>query len=195
MERWLKRQLFGMSVASKISAGFTLIEIVIVVAIMGIVATISLPAINSTLQGSRLRGAAYEVVTAMEYAQLTAMTSGRETRVVIGHNNERIAVRQYTTTADLFTGGDELAEAAVESGTYGIMPHPTKKGLNYRFDFPDVNRFKDVDITISDFSNTNRVSFDAQGAPSKGGSATLALGGDQIVVTLDALTGKVSVSE
>ncbi len=63
------------------------------------------------------------------------------------------------------------------------------------FDFPDVDRFKGVDITISDFDNINPVFFDAQGAPSKGGSATLALGSSQIVVTMDALTGKVSVSE
>jgi type II secretion system protein H len=179
----------------QLSAGFTFVEILIVVMIMGIIATISLPALNETLEDTRLRGAADEVVTALEYAQLTAMTSGRETRVNIESNDERIDVRQYTTNADLFNGGDELAAADVENGTYELMPYPSKKGVNYSFDFPDVDRFKGVDITISDFDNINPVFFDAQGAPSRGGSATLALGSSQIVVTMDALTGKVSVSE
>jgi prepilin-type N-terminal cleavage/methylation domain len=194
MERWLKRQFSGILVTSKVSAGFTLVEILIVVMVMGILATISLPAINSTLQGSRLRGAAYEVVTALEYAQLTAMTSGRGTRVVIGDNQESIGVRQYTSNADFFTGGDELAENDVESGTYVLMPYPTKKGINYPITLTDENRFQGVDITVSDFNAGSQVDFNAQGAPSKGGTATLALGGDQIVVTLDALTGKVTVN-
>jgi hypothetical protein len=117
------------------------------------------------------------------------------TRVVIGNSNERIEVRQYTINADLFNGGDELAEGDVENGTYEIMPYPPKKGLDYRFDFPDEGRFRGVDITISDFNNSDPVFFDAMGAPSKGGSATLTLGNSQRIVTLDALTGKVTVSQ
>jgi hypothetical protein len=115
--------------------------------------------------------------------------------VVVGDANERIAVRLYTTTADLFNGGDELAAADVENGSYEVMPYPPKKGNEYRFDLPDEGRFRGVDITISDFNGGDPVYFDAPGAPSKGGSATLALGGRQIVVTLDALTGKVTVSQ
>ncbi len=175
--------------------GFTFIDVMIVALIIGIVATLGLAALNSTLKDTRLQGAADEVVTALEYAQLTAITSGRETWVCIGATNERIRVKQYTPTADLFTGGNVLAEADVESGTYELMPYPQKKGLDYLFDFPDVERFKSVDITTSDFNCSQNLTFDTQGAPSLGGSATLALGSSQIVVTMDALTGKVSVSE
>jgi hypothetical protein len=60
---------------------------------------------------------------------------------------------------------------------------------------PDEGRFRGVDITISDFNNSDPVFFDAMGAPSKGGSATLTLGNSQRIVTLDALTGKVTVSQ
>ncbi|GAX59218.1 response regulator [Candidatus Scalindua japonica] len=161
---------------------------------MGITAAISLPAIHSTLTENRLKGAAYEVVTALEYAQLTAMSSGRGTRVVIVENQERIGVRQYTSNADFFTGGDELAENDVENGSYVLMPYPTKKGINYPILLTDENRFSGVDITVSDFNAGSQVDFNAQGAPTKGGSVTLALGGEQIVVTLDALTGKVTVN-
>ncbi len=177
-----------------VSDGFTLIEIIIVVMVMGIISTISIPAITETLQNNRLRGAAGEVVNTLEYAQWTAMSSGRETRVVIG-DNERIELSWYTINADLFNGGDELAAADVESGAYQLMPYPSKKGINYPVIFTNENRFEGVDITGSDFSTGNEVDFDTQGSPSKGGTATLALGGSQIVVTLEALTGKVTVSE
>lgn len=195
MERKLKDNFLTCVSRLQLSAGFTFVEILIVVMIMGIIATISLPALNETLEDTRLRGAADEVVTALEYAQLTAMTSGRETRVNIESSDERIDVRQYTTNADLFSGGNALAAADVENGTYELMPYPSKKGINYSVILTDENQFEGVDITISDFNVGSSVDFDAQGAPSKGGAATLALGSSQIVVTMDALTGKVSVSE
>ena len=177
------------------TSGFTYVELAIVLLLVGIFAMIGFPALNATMRDSRLSDATQEAVNALEFAQLTAMTSGRMTRVVIGNSNERIEVRQYTINADLFNGGDELAEGDVENGTYEIMPYPPKKGLDYRFDFPDEGRFRGVDITISDFNNSDPVFFDAMGAPSKGGSATLALGNSQRIVTLDALTGKVTVSQ
>lgn len=177
------------------TSGFTYVELAIVLLLVGIFAMIGFPALNATMRDSRLSDATQEAVNALEFAQLTAMTSGRMTRVVIGNSNERIEVRQYTINADLFNGGDELAEGDVENGTYDIMPYPPKKGLDYRFDFPDEGRFRGVDITISDFNNSDPVFFDAMGAPSKGGSATLALGNSQRIVTLDALTGKVTVSQ
>ena len=177
------------------TSGFTYVELAIVLLLVGIFAMIGFPALNATMRDSRLSDATQEAVNALEFAQLTAMTSGRMTRVVIGNSNERIEIRQYTINADLFNGGDELAEGDVENGTYEIMPYPPKKGLDYRFDFPDEGRFRGVDITISDFNNSDPVFFDAMGAPSKGGSATLALGNSQRIVTLDALTGKVTVSQ
>ena len=115
--------------------------------------------------------------------------------MVIGAPEDRIAVRQFTITADLFTGGDTLAAADVENGTYDFMGNPMNKGMDYQIDFPADSRFQGVDITSSDFNVENPVYFDTSGAPSKGGTVTLALGGRQMVVTLDALSGKVIVSQ
>jgi hypothetical protein len=135
------------------------------------------------------------VVNALEFAQLTAMTSGRKTRVVIGAPQDRIAVRQFNIIADLFNGGDELVAALVETGTFNLMGNPMNKGTDYEFDFPDDSRFRGVDIAASDFNVGDPVIFDTLGAPSKGGTVTLVLGDRQMVVTLDALTGKVTVSQ
>ena len=56
-------------------------------------------------------------------------------------------------------------------------------------------RFKGVDIAASDFGVPSPVFFDALGAPSKGGTVTLVFGSQQVLVTLNALSGKVTVSD
>ncbi len=195
MERTLKDIFLPCLSKLQLSAGFTLIEVGLVVMVMGIIATISLPALNSTLQGNRLRGAADEVVTALEYAQLTAMTSGLKMRVSVSPTLDTIYVRRYETAADLFTGGDELAAGVVESETWEYVEYPLKKGVDYVIDLKGEDRFMGVDITASDFDTLDPAYFDASGIPSHGGTATLALGGSQIIITMDALTGKVSVSD
>ena len=183
--------------SQRYSAGFTLIEVVIVALMLGIVAVAAYPTLSSSLDDARLSAAASEVVTAFEFGQLSAATTGRATRVAIGDGQERIAIRQYETNADLFTGGDQLAAGDVESGTYAFMQYPLKKGTDYLIFLEDEERFAGVDIKTSDFNaHTNDwVVFDSLGTPSKGGSVTLALGNRQMIVTLDALTGKVSVTE
>ena len=65
---------------------------------------------------------------------------------------------------------------------------------DYVIDFIAESRFKGVDITWSDFHVFNPVYFDALGNPSHGGSNLLVLGNRQKVVTLDAVSGKVTVS-
>jgi len=175
------------------TAGFTFIEVMIVLLLMGIFAMLGLPALNAAMGDFRLSGAAQEVVSALEFAQLSAI-SGRKTRVVIGVPQDRIGVRQYKTPADLFNGGDELVASDVEDGTYKFMGNPMNKGTDYLIILPDESRFQGVEITVSSFGVDDAVFFDTLGAPSHGGTITLTLGGRQMVVALDALTGKVTVS-
>ena len=195
MKLWKRYHLPTCSLNLPSSAGFTLVEVVIVTLLLGIIAMLGLPTLNSAMVDSRLSTAVEETVNALQYAQLTSMTSGRETRVVIGAPQNRIAVRQHKTNADLFGGGDELVAGDVESGTYELMQYPLNKGTDYEISLPDESRFRGVDITASDFNVEAPVFFDTLGAPSKGGTVTLTLGGRQMVVTLDALTGKVTVSK
>jgi Tfp pilus assembly protein FimT len=195
MERQVKDRPPAHWVKQWQTAGFTYVELVIVLLLLGIFAMLGLPTLSTSMGDSRLSGAAQEVVNALEFAQLTAMTSGREIRVVIGENTNVIGVRQYTATADLFNGGDTLVAADVENGTFDLMGNPMNKGTDYKFLFSDESRFQGVEITASDFNAGNHVTFDTLGAPSKGGTATLSLGGRQMVVALDALNGEVTVSE
>ena len=175
-------------------AAFTLLELVIVMMLLGIIAMLGLPVLNSAMGDSRLTGAAQEVVNALEFAQLSAMTTGNKTRVTIEILADKIYVRRYQTSADLFGGGNTLPAASVENETWKYMEYPLKKGTDYVIDFIAESRFKGVDITWSDFHVFNPVYFDALGNPSHGGSNLLVLGNRQKVVTLDAVSGKVTVS-
>lgn len=174
--------------------GFTMAEMMIVVLIMSIVTLVGMPMLSSSLEYYRLKGAAEEVVNALQYAQSSAMSSGRRTRVVIGHLSNRIGVRQYTRSVDLLAGGNELVPGDIESGTYELMEYPLKKGIKYPVLFDNEDRFRGVDITASDFDQSDPVDFDTLGRPSHGGTATLSLKGQLMVVTLDAQTGKASVN-
>jgi prepilin-type N-terminal cleavage/methylation domain-containing protein len=178
----------------RFSAGFTLFETLIVLLVMGILVMLSWPQLSSALVEARLSSAAEEIVNALEYAQLTAKTSGRNTRVAIGGSQDRIAVKHYKSSADLFNGGDVLLASDIESGTYEFMYHPLNKGVDYEIFLSNEIRFSGIDITLSDFDPVNAVIFDSMGAPSHGGTVTLTLGARQIVVTLDELTGKVTMS-
>jgi prepilin-type N-terminal cleavage/methylation domain-containing protein len=176
------------------AAGFTFVELLIVLLLLGITALLAWPTLDSVVGDSRLSGATEEVVNALQYAQLRAMTSGDKTKVIIGSTDGRIVVRQYKANVDLFGGGDQLVAVDVETGSYELVQYPLRKGTNYNFRLKDDDRFKGVEISTSDFPADDPLYFDTLGAPSKGGSATLAFGGRQMVVTLDSLTGKVTVS-
>ena len=155
---------------------------------------LSWPQLSSALVEARLSGAAEEIVNALEYAQLSAKTSGRNTKVEINESSDKITLRYYKSSADLFNGGDVLLAIEVESGSYEFMLHPLKKGFEYQILLKNELRFSGIDIIQSDFKSDTPVYFDSLGAPSHGGTATLTLGSHQIVVTLDQLTGKVTMS-
>ena len=175
--------------------GFSLVELLIVVLVLAVVAMAAIPTMGAALRDSRLSAAATEVVNAFEFARLSAMTSGRTTRVEIGADDDRITVRQYRTTADLFGGGDELDDTLVEGGGYDLMEYPQERGSKYEIGMGTRGRFTGVDIAASDFGKEDPVFFDALGAPSKGGDVTLVLARRQIVVQLGSMTGTVRVSE
>ena len=176
------------------ASGFTFLEVLIVVVFLSIVVMVGWPSLNAALGDYRLSGAAQEMVTALEFAQLSA-TSGTQTRVTIDAGADTILVEQFESSADLFGGGDELNENDVEGGSFTPMGNPINKGTDYSISISNEDRFDGVDITAVDFGGNNFATFDALGSPSSGGTVTLALGSRQMIVTLDALTGKVTVSQ
>lgn len=194
MERQVKDHPFIRAMKPWQTAGFTFMEILIVLLLMGIVLMIGWPALNTAMGDFRLSAAAEEAVIALEFAQLTA-TSGQKTQVTIDSTDDKIEVKKYKANVDLFDGSSQYSAAGVEGGSFIYAGNPMNKGTDYMITLADENRFRGVIITASDFGAGNEVTFNSIGTPSKGGTVTLALGNRQMVVTLDALSGQITVSE
>lgn len=177
-----------------LSNGFTLVELIIVVLILGIIAMSALPSLKSGLEHSKLSGATSEITVALEYAQLAAMTTGETYRVTIDDAADSILVERFEINADIVGGGSELAEADMESGTFETMASATEPGEDYLIVFADEERFKGIDIASASFGGGNTVTFNAVGVPSNGGTVMLSYGSTQIPVTLDSLSGRVTSS-
>jgi len=179
----------------RLPAGYTLMELLIVVLMLGIMVMAATPVLNSGLNDARLSGAAEEVVTALEFAQMTAATSGSRTRVTIDAALDTIVVERFSISIDLLGSESELDENDVEGGDFAFMERPMNRGVDYSISLPDESRFSGIDITAVAFGASNFVEFDTLGAPSDGGMVTLDMGDRQIVVALDSLAGKVTLSD
>ena len=171
-----------------------MIELMIVFILIGIMAAIGLPSLNGAVDENQLSGAASEVVTALEFAQLTAVTGGGETRVTVDTAADTLAVERYVINGDLLSGASELNEGDVENEAYAAVGHPLKRGEDYIVSLAGGSLFRGVSITSVDFSSGTTVSFNGLGAPSSGGTVTLSVGKSAMVVTVDALSGKVTVT-
>ena len=177
-------------------AAFTITEVMIVLLIMSIIALAGLPKLTSSLEYYRLSGAGGEVVNALQYAQFEALKSSLETRVEIIETDSIIRVKQFKPNQTLWVVNSERDSSIVEEGAFQFMEHPLKKGHEYTFALSgEESMFGSVNITNVDFGGGNVVTFDTLGTPSNGGTVTLALGARQIVISVDALTGKVTASD
>ncbi len=68
--------------------GFTLVEVALVLAVMGIVAALALPRLQGWLVHLRTRAAANRVAADLAYTRTLAVREGRETRLIIEPGGE-----------------------------------------------------------------------------------------------------------
>ena len=65
------------------NAGFTLIELVITVAIIGIIAAIAAPSMQTQIQQAKIKNAANDFATAFKEARVQAVISQKNIQVVL----------------------------------------------------------------------------------------------------------------
>ncbi len=70
----LSRKTFGFKPTTFNHFGFTLLELLVVMAIIAILTAMSMPAISGYLKGARLKGGARQIVSALRMARQLAIT-------------------------------------------------------------------------------------------------------------------------
>jgi len=159
-----------------IDTGFTLVELLIVMIIVGIIAMLVIPDLGSTLLASRLDASAREVVTALHGAQDLAISSGARYAVVFDLSANRAIVLQVVGVSPFAVTGD-------------LVDHPVSRQ-------PWTVSFTDSGVTLTGAQNSDGkpwVIFDETGAAETSLAIALGAGGRTRTIQLALGVGLVSI--
>jgi prepilin-type N-terminal cleavage/methylation domain-containing protein len=152
-------------------AGFTLLEVMIVIFLLGIILATAVPSINTALDEMKLDSAAQEVVSAIQYAQSLSVKEGIKYEVTFNLLLERMRCRDVSTSTIVF--------------------HPVTK-KPFELLFTSTGQLQGVDIVSTTFTG-NKVDFNSLGEPSESGAVYIGYAGLQKKITVDLPLGRVSV--
>lgn len=163
------------SVGGKFRGGYTLIEVLLVVSILGIVSAAVVPSML-TAGSMGVQAAARVIVADLLYAQNEAIAQQGTRKVVFD-----VANNSYRLT-------DEANATLTVSWIKG-------SANNYVVDFSNDRRFTGVTILAVDFNGGNVIDFDDLGTPSNGGSITIQFDRRSYRIDVASFTGRVTVTK
>ena len=183
--------------------GFTLLDLLIVVIILGVIGMMILPQIGSIANQTKLNSAAWELISAFQYAQTMAIEYQRPFQVKVfrssGRNQFLVKDHQYESDASAYPNNDPPIYS------WGRIYHPVDK-KPYIIDFDDVQssvagevstreEFRGVTIdSVPGGGNDAEIVFYPDGHSGNSDSVVvMSLGSETKTITVDGYTGKVSV--
>lgn len=116
----------------KDDAGFTLLQLIIIVGILGILASIAIPQYSEWMPKYRLKSAAMDIYSNMQLARLMAIKSNKSYRLIFfvtagngtyivrrpdGTIEKRIDFRDYDPSGTIGYGGGNAIKSATKSGS------------------------------------------------------------------------------
>ncbi|MEI6516983.1 MAG: prepilin-type N-terminal cleavage/methylation domain-containing protein, partial [bacterium] len=106
--------------------GFTLVEILMVLAIIGIATIVAMPSLVKSIRGNRLRMGARAVVMAGTYAHTMAILRNQEMKLVLDREGNRVTVEQLRQVPVTLPSDQDFAGAPLSpdsnSGTNEPSP-------------------------------------------------------------------------
>jgi prepilin-type N-terminal cleavage/methylation domain-containing protein len=145
-------------------SAFSLAELAIVVLIIGVLAAVAVPTFFDSLLFHQVESAARRVKSDLELARQTARLTS-------------------TTQSLTFTGPAYTLSSGIQS-----LDNPL---ADYVVDLSAAPFY--LEKVIADFNGDGAVSFDGYGAPNSGGTIELELKSLKCTVTLDEVTGEVTI--
>jgi len=120
--------------SSRHGAGMTLLELLIVLSLMGLIAVMAVPYLSGGVSGSELKGAAREVAAGLRNARSGAVSSRKETRLVLDLEQRTFQIDSDNRThalpkgleLKLFTAQRDLVDA--KSGAIRFFPDGGSNG-------------------------------------------------------------------
>lgn len=155
-------------------AGYTLVEVLVVVLIVATLAAAALPALAATLENMKATALAREIATDMRYAQALAVKTGVRHRVSFWAPGQAYAVRRW------------------ESGDWALCTHPVTK-KEWRVELDGHSRYAGLSMKTSSFGAGEYLYWNPSGAPDDGGYVTFTLGRTTCTVRVAPLSGKITV--
>jgi prepilin-type N-terminal cleavage/methylation domain-containing protein len=165
-------------------AGFTTIEVMIVVAIIGVFAALAIPSWRAYQRNLQLRAAARTVANAFSYARSHALATGNRHVVVLAVNADDVCGNPIVNSKGqpvpvlvfedndggaancCFDAGEErLAENAVQAVSWGVTPAPPAGPAPSPEDAGGGDYSTGASFTQPDGSDAAWVSFGADGIP------------------------------
>lgn len=150
---------------SCIRRGFSLLELVIVLAIVGAMASIALPRFNNSLDRTRIDAAARQIMLDMTLAQRQARTSN------------------LNQTVKFFTTSDKYMRLNV----------PDSKRPTYDYEVMLRNEPYLVNLSSASFGIDSDIIFDIYGVPDDGGTIVITNDTQSRTITVDADSGQASL--
>ncbi len=160
-------------------AAFTLAEILIVCLVIVISALVIVPNIGSASNTQAVSAAAV-LHSDLEVTRSLALTTQVPYSLVFSPD-----LQSYKVIAN-YTGTLYTSTTAVN--------HPVNIGQTYEVKLANLNKMSLVTVTNVNFGNLTYVTFDSLGTPSSAGTITLQGGAVTMVVTVQSLTGVVTVA-